>query len=992
MKPWTKMRKQILAILLLSGAVVVAGKVHADDLRVKIGQGSQIEFRCDGPIAAVLENRSGEVAELNPGTYILRVVDSPSFYRMEPLIAGIVSSPLISNSLTIPAAFSPNQESWVVELVRTPSKDNADRAEHSARTQLRGKIQVVESGGEYVVQMGPFPNRYLAQQGLQKAQRNGFPARIRDLGGMDHWENATAISPRAHRRLTPKGSGRSYQPKIDSLPDAPPPQRMTIEVPAEPQLDQEPTIELEPLPLFSEEDLALEPLALEPEEDILVQPFPDPQQEKLQPDVGLVPAPKAREKVDREPIRINPANPRRPMQPRQFARGPAPQQRRAAPAPRPQTRRRLAPPPPTPVPMPSPKQEAKPEAPVAQAAPVEPQQKPTLNQRPQNRRPQQPPMVVEQPRPPRPRSQPPGVAQTPPPPRPQTGEMDRWVPEDQPTIGSRVLRSIPFIRKWSWQKPLVDPSKGLPLSPEEQFAKSLQEPPSSGGESISGLQSRPGLDTVPYAPDMVDDAKKTYVAPSSPKDGDLDSLLEDDLVYDGSVPTLPGEEKLVPFESPETAKLPDDAESVTSIDDLTFNGGSSALVPPAPGETGSQAAPLFTPGASDQPPTTTKSSNRTAISGQPRLFNLPALGPVRRAHVQLFNTNGDPVTEPAAHIDLAPLSSSRLEHRGLGFSGSFQTYAPTTDQLVLVNVTDLSDYVAGILPEEISPEAPVEVLKAQAVLIRGYALVEAGQGLFAAYGFDLDGDSNATWPYPGTDSVTPAIRQAVAETESQVLIGPSGSPATPVYCFSSGGYLADAQSIWGGTGEPVPSYLTAKPDFDPADVTEFQTAQSGFGDNEDQLEDWLQSTPNTFDRDAAGSYFRWEVRFTDDEMTQLVNSYWNGTVGEVRSIDITRRARSGHAVEMEIRGGDQTVTARSSDMIREALGLNSSLIVVKERFGPGGGWIVYGGGLGHGVGFSQCGAIGLVSKKGANYKELLNYYFDGLLLGRRAVTRARSGA
>src|SRR5690606_7339074 len=157
---------------------------------------------------------------------------------------------------------------------------------------------------------------------------------------------------------------------------------------------------------------------------------------------------------------------------------------------------------------------------------------------------------------------------------------------------------------------------------------------------------------------------------------------------------------LVPYQPPQTAELPDDAESVTSIEDLRFD-SSSAIVPPAPGENGSKTAPLFKPDETTPSDTLTKSTDRTAISGQPRLFSLPALGAGRRAYVQLFTEQGDPVTEPAAHVDLAAVSSSRLEFNGHGYSGSFQAYAPTEDQVVLVNVTDLEDYVAGILPEEI---------------------------------------------------------------------------------------------------------------------------------------------------------------------------------------------------------------------------------------------------------------------------------------------------
>lgn len=982
MKPW-KNSVQKLGITISLGLFLAAGAGFADDLRVKIGQGSQLEIRCDGPLAVVVENRSSEAKELQPGVYTLRIVDSPRFFRAEPLVAGLISSPFAPLSATTPSAVSAPSESWVVELVRTPSRENAERAERAAKVQVKGKIQLVQRNGEYVVQMGPFPNRYLAQQGLQKAQGFGFPARVQDLAGVDIWDNAGAVSPRAYRRLEPKGTSLPPRPapapesEAETEPVAPPPHRMTVEVPPEPKPEDGIVLDLEPLPLFSDEDLALEPLPSEPEEDILIQPFAEPVQENLTPDAGLIPAPQAPQQPTRDPIRIRPSTPRNVQRP-QTAQAPGP---RNLP---PQARRPMGPPPQprSEGPRPQPRQvRPTPIAPPSQQA--EPQTQVQAPQPPPQAPANQPPM---QQRPPQSRTAPPAIAQAPPPSQtqpapPQHRHLDRWVPERQATRGSNVPRSLPFLRRFSWQKPLVEPPREDFPSLEERFAKALQEPSVPSAESDVSVADGARPDGVPYAPEMTPDL--STISGSTPS-----TVLDDDLSFAGAKPGQPEEEsKIVPFQEPTTAELPSETPSLDSLD------FSSDIVPPAPGENGARQAPLLgdVPSAPSTGDSVAKSAPATAISGQPRLVSLPAMGPVRRGYVQLFNDRGEPVTEAVAQVDIAPLSSSRLEYKGHGYSGTFQAYAPTDSQMVLVNITDLQDYVAGIVPEEISPEAPVEVLKAQAVLVRGYTLVEASQGLHAEYGFDLDGDENAVWPFKGTDSVTAAVRQAVSETQSEVLIDEAGAPATPVYCFSSGGYLADAQSLWGGTGVPVPAYLTAKPDFDRADVPEFTLPSDVFATDEGLLEDWLQSTPNTYDREAAGPYFRWEVRFTDEEMTQAVNAYWNGTVGQVRSIRITKRALSGHAVEMEIRGADQTVTARSSDMIREALNLNSSLIVIKERFGPGGGWVVYGGGLGHGAGFSQCGAIGLVSKKGANYKQLLNYYFEGLRLGRRMVTRERTG-
>jgi SpoIID/LytB domain protein len=93
---------------------------------------------------------------------------------------------------------------------------------------------------------------------------------------------------------------------------------------------------------------------------------------------------------------------------------------------------------------------------------------------------------------------------------------------------------------------------------------------------------------------------------------------------------------------------------------------------------------------------------------------------------------------------------------------------------------------------------------------------------------------------------------------------------------------------------------------------------------------------------------------------------------------------------MVIVGSDQTVTAHDSQTIREALNLDSSLVVIEKHLM--GSWTIHGGGYGHGVGLCQCGAIGLVEKAKANYRHVLNFYFEALRLGKRDLVRSSRGA
>jgi SpoIID/LytB domain protein len=527
------------------------------------------------------------------------------------------------------------------------------------------------------------------------------------------------------------------------------------------------------------------------------------------------------------------------------------------------------------------------------------------------------------------------------------------------------------------------------------MGRALAEPSETSEEIVSAPSGLPYEFEQPAPPmtgveEPVEPIRVAEGGPSAdPKRVRAEDLLEEGPSFargeeeEFTLPRTEVDEKPViePYSEPSPARLPKESAEPPTLDMDT-------LIPAAPGESVEEEAPLLVKSAEDGEEvgmTPKRAVDRPG--GKP--VGIPVTKPISRAYVRIFDEDGQPVTDSATVIDIEPVTSSRLEYNGSSYNGTFQAYAPSDEWLVLVNNADLEDYVAGILPQEIPAEAPFEVLKAQAVVSRCYALQLAQSGEYTEYGYDILGDADSDWPYTGSKKETPSIRNAVEETAGEVLIDSNGGLATPVYCFSSGGYVADALSVWGNSGEPVPEYLKARPDFDPATVG-VAISPEGLADDEGLLEEWLSSPPNTFDSEAAGEHFRWKKTLTEDQMDALVNDFWNDQVGHVKSISIIRRAKSGHASEMKIEGELQTVEARDSDTIREALQLDSSLILIKEGWGSG--WSVYGGGLGHGVGMSQCGAIGLVKQKKANYKQVLHFYFDELKLGRRQISRSPEGA
>lgn len=1040
-------------VVLLGLGLVASTAWSEENLRVGLARSRQIEIRCDGPFEVILDGRTGESKELEPGVYTLGVVEAPSFFRAAPLVAGVISTP--PQEIVALSAIAASSTSWNVDLVRTPSAETAARAEKDARRNLKGRIRSFEEDGQHVVQMGPFPNEYLARKAEEKARSAGFPARVTSVGDTAGYANdlPAGSSPQKSRRLQPAGQSSAPvslpaqpvpAPQPDSQPALPESQPQPARPSAQPQPQPSPSDtyegDLAPLDLIPEEMLQLEPEAtatpVPPPEPPVIEPIPEPQPADMGPELGWVPAPEKKGKAAPPPERIDtsrstlPRPPQRLNAPSQARQGqpkgwsperqapprvsPAPQGK-ATPAPSAQRRfkrpryadgRRRESPPPTPrryerleprekvpvAPAPTPAEPPR----MAESAEPEPVPAPILR-----------PMPAPEPKEPEysapPRIKPKSKIAEPYKPKPAPeSESYAFTPKRERFRIPNVFKSLPIIRRFWWQDPLV----GKPLEstpPTEDLGSGLEnalnEPLRTADNTAypDNLEKEPGLpsDLEPsdgkVEPEWVTDGTPPEAEPAAPDESAVHLKKESEAGT--TVETPSDKQTIAPYEVPKPAELPKESTEPPQLveEDLTPSepGESKVSEPVEPKEPDSfTVVESPTTGVSPvEPGKTVETRALQRKSGAKTLLAAPTKA-VARSYVQIFDDNGKPVSDPATMVDVKPLASSKLEFSGHSYHGTFQVYAPSDEWLVLVNQVDIEDYLAGVVPQEIPPEAPFEVLKAQAVMCRCYALQLVQSGENAEYGYDIPGDPESEWPYYGRDKETSNVRLAVEETLGEILLDSTGNLATPVYCFSSGGYVADGQSIWGSSGEPVPEYLEARPDFDPA-VVGIEVPATGFTDDERLLEEWLKTPPHTFDQEAAGESFRWKRTLTTEQMNSLVNDYWNNQVGEVKSISITERAISGHATRMTVVGTEQTVEARDSDAIREALQLDSSLILIKEDWRSG--WTIYGGGLGHGVGLSQCGAIGLVKSKGANYKQILHFYFSKLKLGRRELVRSAAG-
>jgi stage II sporulation protein D len=167
-----------------------------------------------------------------------------------------------------------------------------------------------------------------------------------------------------------------------------------------------------------------------------------------------------------------------------------------------------------------------------------------------------------------------------------------------------------------------------------------------------------------------------------------------------------------------------------------------------------------------------------------------------------FRAGGAPgrirLLETGDELELATLAPSDaseiLQADASPYRGILEVRPAEAGRITVVNTVHLEDYVRGVVPNELSPEAfpRIEALKAQAVAARTYALAHLGD--YAAKGYDVCATA-ACQVYRGQSSEHPLTDRAVAETRG-ILATWHGRPINAYYTSTCGGHTEDGAPIF----------------------------------------------------------------------------------------------------------------------------------------------------------------------------------------------------
>ncbi len=293
-------------------------------------------------------------------------------------------------------------------------------------------------------------------------------------------------------------------------------------------------------------------------------------------------------------------------------------------------------------------------------------------------------------------------------------------------------------------------------------------------------------------------------------------------------------------------------------------------------------------------------------------------------------------------------------------------------KLYVIAYVYIEDYLYGVLPYEMGNLSPIEALKAQAVTARTYtarAMSASGSRLYDVV------DTTSDQVYSGTPSGNANCVAAVNATEGVVSMHGSAFTAS-YYTSSNGGQVESVRNIWGSTSYP---YLAVKDDpYDLASpdarVKSF-TIQAGAAQS--------QTVAALLQNKAIALFGTPNVVITGVSDVRAHTPKYATPSRLYTMLDVTVVAM----VDGMLSSG--TLTFRIFGELETPLGmsLNSTENELWSVTRTQTGFLVQARRYGHGTGMSQRGAMQLANQ-GADYAQIMAFYFEGCTLTRYNFTRS----
>ncbi len=292
-------------------------------------------------------------------------------------------------------------------------------------------------------------------------------------------------------------------------------------------------------------------------------------------------------------------------------------------------------------------------------------------------------------------------------------------------------------------------------------------------------------------------------------------------------------------------------------------------------------------------------------------------------------TNGPAVSSDDSGTEISVSGLVHLVRKGKGF--------------LVINRVDIEEYVKGVVPAEVSSTWHPEMLKAQAVAARTYALYQ--QMLSATREYDVVATVQDQ-VYRGKQGVDAGILRAVEDTRGLVVTY-QDAPIYAAFSSTAAGLTEDAVNVW---SKEYP---------------------------------YLKGVECPFD--LMSPYYQWKSSFKIDTLEQNLRQQ-GFPVGTIATITPVSFSRGGRVAKLRVLHSGGELVLRGEEL-RKAVGYT---IIPSTQFAIesiGRDVVLSGFGAGHAVGMCQWGAKEL-AELGYPFSTILRYYYPGTELQNMTLTKA----
>ena len=344
------------------------------------------------------------------------------------------------------------------------------------------------------------------------------------------------------------------------------------------------------------------------------------------------------------------------------------------------------------------------------------------------------------------------------------------------------------------------------------------------------------------------------------------------------------------------------------------------------------------------------------------------------------------------------------------FQGNLILQARNDGTIIAINEIPLEDYLTSVISSEMNAEAPIEFLKAHAILSRSWLLAGLGRRektketstrvrkIIEKEGevirwydredhdfFDVCADDHCQRYQGITKIISKQAEEAVRETRGMVITY-QDKICDARYSKACGGLTEEVASAWDDKQIP---YLTSVSDASIPNRpirTEEEASAWILSDHEAYCntkdERLLEKILLDYDRETK-SFFRWTIEYSREELEEILREKSGFDFGTLKEIVPLSRGPSGRISRLKIVGSKKNIIVGKELEIRRWFSrshLLSSAFVVKVKYNPHGEierFTIHGAGWGHGVGLCQIGAA-VMATKGFSTEEILKHYFWGI--------------